>query len=343
MSTLHGKSKINVGLVGLGRMGMDYARFLSGRVPGLVLTAISDLRADSLTAASAELGSAKAWADYQDLVNDPNVDAVVVVTPTLRHREVVVAAAAAGKAIFCEKPPAVTLEEARVMRAAVARHGVFFQLGFMRRFDSGYAAARQKILAGAIGQPCVFTATSKDQVRPPLDYLRPENSGGLFVDMGIHDFDLARWFMGDVASVYSTAGVLAYPEMKAIGDWDSALANLRFQSGAIGMVSLGRKAVHGYAIYAEIAGTEGTIRVGYDRETPILLLTKDTVTHDTVPSFSERFENAFVAQLRNFAENLRAGRPPAITIEDGIAALKISLAATHSARNNQIVELTPGN
>ncbi len=339
MSTLRGKSKINVGLVGLGRMGLAYGRYLSGRVPGVTLTAISDLRPDAVEAARLELGVAKAYADYQDLVTDPDVDAVVVVTPTKRHSEVVIAAAAAKKAIFCEKPPAVTLEDALGMQAAIAQQGVFFQLGFMRRFDSGYAAAKKKILAGAIGEPCVFTATSKDQVRPPLDYLRPENSGGLFVDMGIHDFDLARWFMGDVSSVYSTAGVLAYPEIKPIGDWDSALANLRFKSGCIGMVNLGRKAVHGYGIYAEIAGTEGTIRIGYDRETPILILTKDAVTHDTIPSFEERFENAFVAQLQDFARNLVQDRPPSITIEDGISALKISLAATRSARTNQIVEL----
>ena len=115
----------------------------------------------------------------------------------------------------------------------------------------------------------MFRSTSKDKSRPSVDYLRPENSGGLFIDMGIHDFDLARWFIGDVASVYSSAGVLAYPEMKGIGDWDNAIANLRFRNGCIGDVALSRNGVYGYGIYTEIVGTEGTLQIGYDRETPV--------------------------------------------------------------------------
>jgi predicted dehydrogenase len=221
----------------------------------------------------------------------------------------------------------------------VARSGVFFQLGFMRRFDAGYVAAKKKIDAGAIGKPCVFKSTSKDKERPSVDYLRPENSGGLFIDMGIHDFDLARWFMGDVTSVYSTGGVLAYPEMEGIGDWDNALTNLRFANGCIGMVHLSRNGVYGYGIHTEIVGTEGTIQIGYDRETPVLMMKKDTVAHDTVPGFYERFENAYIAQLQDFVHNLSNGRKPPITAEDGIAAQKIAIAATRSAQENRVVDV----
>lgn len=331
--------KLRVGVVGLGRMGVSYAQFLAGRVPGATLQAVADIRGDFAEATRAELGADKAYTDFRDLIADPKVDAVAVITPALRHREVVAAAAEAGKPIFCEKPLAVTLEDALAMQELVARHQGFFQLGFMRRFDAGYAAAWKKIQGGAIGTPCVFKATSKDRVRPPLDYLRPENSGGLFVDLGSHDFDLARWFMGEVASVYSTAGVLGYPEMKEIGDYDNAITNLRFKNGTIGSVNLGRKAVHGYAIYTEIAGTEGTIQIGYDRETPILVMTENAVTHDCVPAYHERFENAFVVQLRDFVQNVTQGRPPSITLADGIAAQRIALAATQSAKSNQVVEV----
>jgi scyllo-inositol 2-dehydrogenase (NAD+) len=225
------------------------------------------------------------------------------------------------------------------MKEAVAKSGVFFQLGFMRRFDAGYAAAKKKIEAGAIGKPCVFKSTSKDKERPSVDYLRPENSGGLFIDMGIHDFDLARWFIGEVASVYSTGGVLAYPEMEGIGDWDNAISNLRFHNGCIGMVSLSRNGVYGYGIYTEIVGTEGTIQIGYDRETPILVMKKDSIAHDTVPGFYERFENAYIVQLQDFVANLRHDRAPPITVDDGIAAQKIALAATESARTHQVVDV----
>jgi scyllo-inositol 2-dehydrogenase (NAD+) len=333
------KSKLNIGLVGVGRMGIAYARYLASRVPGATLYAVSDVRADAAESVRAQCGAAKAYTDFNDLVNDASVDAVVVMTPTKLHKVVVLAAARAGKPIFCEKPLSLSIDDAKLMQEAVLKSGVFFQIGFMRRFDAGYAAAKRKIDAGAIGKVCVFKSTSKDKERPSVDYLRPENSGGLFIDMGIHDFDLARWFMGDVASVYSTAGVLAYPEMKGIGDWDNAITNLRFRNGCIGVVNLSRNGIYGYGIHTEIVGTEGTIQIGYDRETPVLLMTKDTIAHDTIPGFYERFENAYIVQLQDFVRNLTERRPPPISIEDGIAAQRIALAATQSAQENRVVEL----
>lgn len=333
------QAKLNIGQVGVGRMGIAYARYLASRVPGAALYAVSDVRAEAAEAARVEFGAAKAYSDFHDLVNDKAVDAVVVMTPTKLHREVVIAAARAGKPIFCEKPLSLGLAEAEEMKAAVARSGVFFQLGFMRRFDAGYAAAKRKIEAGAIGRPCVFKSTSKDRERPSVDYLRPENSGGLFIDMGIHDFDLARWFMGEIASVHSVGGVLAYPEMEGIGDWDNAISTLRFASGGIGSVTLSRNGVYGYGIYTEIVGTEGTIQIGYDRETPVLVMRRGAVEHDTVPGFYERFEDAYVAQLVNFVDNLREGTRPPITVEDGIAAQRVALAATESARTGRVVEV----
>ncbi|MBM3852428.1 MAG: inositol 2-dehydrogenase [Verrucomicrobia bacterium] len=331
------KTKINVGLVGVGRMGIAYARYLAQRVPGAALHAVADLRREALDAVCAEFGVARAYADYRELVADPEVEAVVVMTPTRHHREVVLAAAQARKAIFCEKPLALGLDEAEAMKAAVAAHGVFFQLGFMRRFDAGYAAAKRRIESGAIGRVCVFKATSKDKQRPSVDYLRPENSGGIFLDMGIHDFDLARWFVGDVARVYASGGVLAYPEMNGIGDWDNAVASLQFANGCLGTLHLSRNGTYGYGIHTEIVGTEGAIQIGYDRETPVLLLTKDGVAHDTVPGFYERFEDAYVVQLQDFVRNLREGRPPSITCDDGIAAQKIALAATRSAQTGEVM------
>ena len=333
------KSKLNLALVGTGRMGIAYARYLANRVPGATLYAVADVRLEAAEAARAEFGAARAVTDYRDLLTDKNVDGIVVMTPTKLHKDVVIDAARAGKAIFCEKPLSLAIEDAEAMKAAVAQCGVFFQLGFMRRFDPGYAAAKKKIDAGAIGTPCVFKSTSKDKERPSVDYLRPENSGGLFIDMGIHDFDLARWFMGDVASVYSTAGVLAYPEMKPIGDYDNAISNMHFKNGCIGMVNLSRNGVYGYGIYTEIVGTEGTIQIGYDRETPVLVMKKDTISHDTIPGFYERFEDAYIIQLQDFVQNLINHRPPPITCVDGIAAQRIAIAATRSAQTNQIVTL----
>lgn len=331
------KSKLNLALVGTGRMGIAYARYLANRVPGAALYAVADVRADVAESVRAEFGAARAVADYRELLGDPNVDAIVVMTPTKLHKDVVIDAARAKKAIFCEKPLSLDLAEAEAMHRAVTESGVFFQLGFMRRFDAGYAAAKKKIAEGAIGKPCVFKSSSKDKARPSVDYLRPENSGGLFIDMGIHDFDLARWFMGDVASVHSVGGVLAYPEMDGIGDWDNAIATLRFANGCIGSVSLSRNGVYGYGIHTEILGTEGTLQIGYDRETPVLVMKDNVIAHDTVPGFYERFENAYIVQLQDFVQNLLQRRPPPITCADGIAAQKIALAATRSAREGTVV------
>ena len=208
---------LNIGVVGLGRLGSQYARYFNSRIPGARLYAVSDMLPATTKVVAAETGASKAYNDYHELLADKAVDAVVVMTPTKFHGEVVLAAAKAKKAIFCEKPLTLDVAEGKAMEKAVSKNGIFFQLGFMRRFDKAYAAAKKKIDAGAIGTPIVFKSTSKDQFPPPVEYLRPSNSGGMFIDMGIHDFDLARWYMGEVKSCFSAGGALAYPEIGRVG------------------------------------------------------------------------------------------------------------------------------
>jgi len=273
------------------------------------------------------------------LLADKQVEGVVIVSPTSTHKEIVLEAAKRGLPIFCEKPLSIALPEAREMQRAVEQTGVFFQMGFMRRFDRGYVAAKRKIEAGAIGQPVVFKSSSRDPYRPSLEYLDPAHSGGLFVDCGIHDLDLARWYMGEIDSVYSIGGTLAYPEMKAIGDVDNAITSLSFMSGALGTIDLSRNGVYGYDIRTEILGTEGTLKIGYLRETPIMVMTKEGITHDTVPYFTERFEQAYITQLQDFVENVLQGKSPAVTCADGVAALQASVAATLSYKENRPVKV----
>ncbi|HEY0944481.1 MAG TPA: Gfo/Idh/MocA family oxidoreductase [Opitutaceae bacterium] len=328
------KAPINVGVVGLGRLGNLYARHFATRLPGARLHAVTDVRSDVTRQLAAEFG-ARGCATYAELLDDPALDAVVVMTPTKLHQEVVIAAANAKKAIFCEKPLSLDLAEAQAMKAAVDANGVFFQLGLMRRFDQAYAAAKAKIAAGLIGEPIVFKSSSRDQFPPPLDYLRPVNSGGLFIDMGIHDFDLARWFMGEVKSVHSTGGALADPKIAEVGDVDNAFTTLTFATGRIGLVSLSRNGIYGYAIHTEIVGTKGTLQIGYDRETALLVMTEGSVAHDTVPGFIERFDQAYLTQLQDFVDNLRLGRPAPIGCDDGIAAQQIAVAATRSLHSGK--------
>jgi len=331
--------KLRIGVIGLGRLGSSYAKYFTGRIAGASLTAVSDVNESALASIAAELGDPRRYSRYQDLIADQEVEGVVIVSPTSTHKEIVLEAANQGKPIFCEKPLSISLEEARAMQRTVEQSGVFFQMGFMRRFDKGYVAARQKIEEGAIGTPVVFKSSSRDPYRPSLEYLDPAHSGGLLVDCGIHDLDLARWFMGNIASVYSIGGTLAYPEMKTINDIDNAITSLYFDSGALGVIDLSRNGVYGYDIRTEILGTAGTLKIGYLRETPILVMTKDGINHDTVPYFTERFEQAYITQLQNFVNNVLQDKPPSVTCSDGVAALQASAAATLSFKENRPVKI----
>jgi inositol 2-dehydrogenase len=332
-------ARLNVGLIGAGRLGRVYARDLSTRIAATKLTAVADTNGDLAKQIASEFDVARAYTSPADLIADRDVDAVVIVSPTHTHRDIVIEALRAKKPTFCEKPPAISLAEAMDMADAETRTGTFFQMGFMRRFDPGYAAAKKQIDEGRIGRPVVFKATSRDPFPPSVSYADPKSSGGIFVDMGIHDFDLARWFMGDVASVQAVGGVLAFPELGAVGDKDNVIAALTFADGRLGVVDLTRNGFYGYDISTELLGTEGTIRVGYIRETPILVMTRNTIAHDTVPYFMERFERAYTLQLENFAGNVLKERPTPITIHDGVEALRVAVAATRACDSGERVEV----
>jgi len=330
-------ARLRVGLIGLGRLGRVYARDLASRIAETRLAAVADPIGTLAAEVAAEFDVPKHYADPLALVDDASVDALVIVSPTHTHRELVVEAAARRKPTFCEKPPALALDEVTAMRQAIAGAGMFFQMGFMRRFDAGYASAKKQIEAGRIGTPLVFKATSRDPFRPSLEYANPKSSGGMLIDMGIHDFDLARWFMGDVKTVSTIGATIAYPELATVGDIDNAIASLTFATGKLGVVDLTRSGIYGYDISTEILGLEGTIKIGYLRETPVMVLTKNSVAHDTVPYFMERFRDAYTTQLQNFAQNVLNDRTPPITIDDGLEALRIGVAATRAHESGRAV------
>ena len=331
-------ARLNVGVIGVGRLGRIYVRDLAGRIPETRVVAVADPVEALARESAAEFDVPKAYADPLAMIDDPAVEAIVIVTPTHTHRELVIAAAGRGKPTFCEKPPALSLREIADMKQAINASGLFFQMGFMRRFDPGYAAAKKEIDAGRIGAPLVFKATSRDPFRPSLEYANPASSGGMLIDMGIHDFDLARWFMGDVRSVAAIGATIAYPELATVGDIDNAIASLTFVSGKLGVVDLTRSGIYGYDISTEILGLEGTIRIGYLRETPIMVMTKaNGVSHDTVPYFMERFRDAYTNQLQNFAQNVLTDRPAPITIDDGMEALRVGVAATRARETGATV------
>jgi predicted dehydrogenase len=206
-------SKLNVGVIGLGRLGRVYTADLAQRVPNARLVAVADKQFEPARSLAAQYGVPKCYPSHEELLADGEVEAVVIVTPTNTHCAVVLDAAARGKAVFCEKPLSLSLDEARRMLEAVESRGVFFQAGFQRRFDAGFMAAREKVASGAIGSPVLFKSTSRDPFPPPPEFCDPGVSGGLIADMGIHDFDLARLFMGEVKTVHAVGGALAFPEL----------------------------------------------------------------------------------------------------------------------------------
>jgi inositol 2-dehydrogenase len=334
------KSRLPVGVIGLGRMGQIYARHLARTIPQAQLVHVSDVIADRAQSLAAELG-VEAWStDYRELLADPRVKAVFVTSSTSTHREVVIAAAESGKSIFCEKPIALTLEDTDRMIEMLDRTGTMFQAGFMRRFDAGYMAAKKQIEAGIIGKPVTFKSIGRDPFCPDLEYARPSVSGGLILDMAIHDFDLGRWLMADeVKRVYTEGGTLAFPQLNTVGDIDNAVVNLLFQGGGLGNVEVSRNAMYGYDIRTEVLGTEGGLNIGYYQQTPLLILTRQGIVHDMVPYIIQRFGTAYQAQSVDFIERAVAGREPAVDAHAARAALLIGLAATRSYQEARPVAL----
>ncbi len=322
---------VKIGLIGAGRMGRVYASTLAFSVAEVDLVAVADPDAASLAEVSARYHIPGSFSDYHALLDSKDIEAVVVASPTGTHAEVIRAAAQAGKHIFSEKPLSQDLNACDEALAAVKQAGVKLQMGFMRRFDAPYAAAKQKIGEGIIGTPVMFKSTSRDPKRTSLEFAKRENSGGLIMDMGVHDFDLARWLMGsEVTRVHSEGACLAFPELKDVGDIDNVVINLRFASDAIGNIDMSRNAVYGYDIRTEVLGTDGSLWIGYLQQTPTLVLTRSGVTHDTVPYFMERFGAAYAEQVRVFVRHILEDTQPDVTGEDARAATAIGIAATLS-------------
>jgi scyllo-inositol 2-dehydrogenase (NAD+) len=331
-------TKLGIGVIGLGRMGRVYATHVAHQIEGAALVAVADPMETARNDFAAKVSGVQVYSDYHDLLKNPDVQGVIVASPTSTHRDVVIAAAEAGKQIFCEKPTALTLQATDEMIAAVEKAGVILQVGFMRRFDKGCAEARRQIEAGAIGKPVTIRSIGRDPFRTSLEYANPAVSGGLIVDMAIHDFDLIRWLVADeIERVYTEVAALVYPELRDVDDWDNAMITVRFSGGQLGNVEVSRTARYGYDIQCNIVGTEGALQVGYLQQTPVVTLTRDGARHDIVPHFPQRFGPAYTAQIEHFVECLKTGKLPAVTHLDARAALQAVLAATLSQREGRVV------
>jgi len=334
-------SLVKIGVIGLGRMGRLYARLLATQVSGVYLDAVAEVGEQARSQIMDDLDVAHAFADAYELLALPDLNAVVIATPTSTHHDLVIAAAKAGKAIFCEKPLALTLEETYSMLQGVASAQVPLQVGFMRRFDAAYRRAKTLIADGQIGHPVTFKSLSRDPFCPPGDYMDPAKSGGLILDMAIHDFDLARWLVdSEVERVTAEGTVLVCNELASVGDIDNALVNMRFVNGALGNIEASRNAFYGYDIRTEVLGSEGAVMIGVHQHTPVLLLNRAGAHHDVMPYLMERFGDAYRAQLQHFVDCLHNGQSPSVGGAEALAACKIGIAATRSYKAGRPVTLS---
>jgi inositol 2-dehydrogenase len=331
---------VRVAVIGLGRMGRFYAQTVAALGPPIQLAAVVDPDPAARASVQAALGDVRAFSDPVAVLEQSDIDAVLVATTTSTHAELVIAAAQAGKAIFCEKPLALTIEQTRTVLDAVDRAGVLLQVGFMRRFDPAFKRAKELIDAGQIGRPLTFKAIGRDPACPPLDYADPAHSGGLIVDMGIHDFDMARWLMSsEVERVSADGNVLVCTEMARVGDIDNAVVNLRFASGALGNVEVSRTAHYGYDLRTEVLASDGAVRIGGSAPDEVQVLTAQPEPQDNVPHFVRRFGAAYKAQIEDFVDCVLHQRTPRVGGADALAAIQIAQAATRSVQTGAPVTL----
>jgi myo-inositol 2-dehydrogenase / D-chiro-inositol 1-dehydrogenase len=330
-------SRLRVGVIGAGRIGSIHATNLATRVPGAELAALADPNLPAAQALAARLGLAHTTADYRALLADPSIAAVVICAPTDTHAQLIDEAAAAGKHIFCEKPIALDLARTDQALAAAARAGVTLQIGFNRRFDPHLRQVQAAVAAGRIGTPHLLRITSRDPAPPPYDYLRA--SGGLFLDMTIHDFDMARYLLGsEVVEVQAHGVVLIDPAIGALGDIDTALTTLRFANGALGAIDNSRRAAYGYDQRVEVFGAGGQVSIANIAPTTTVISDAQGV-HAERPLhfFLERYAASFVTELAEFVAAVQHGHPPPVTGTDGRAALVLGLAAKKSLAENRPV------
>ena len=323
-------------MLGAGRIGALHARNLAGNIDNAHLVVVMD--ADPDAAQKAAYGGAAVMESVQEVLEHPAVNAVLIASPTPLHAEQIKAAAGAGKAIFCEKPVALDLKSTQDALSAVQAATVPFQIGFNRRFDAGFREVARAIHAGELGRPEMFRSQSSDPTPPPESYVAV--SGGIFVDSVIHDLDIARFMLGDVARVTALGRVLVAPYMAAHGDIDTSILTVEFTSGAIGVVQNSRRTVHGYDLRVEVHGERGKLVTEAERATQVWKYGEAGIQGDYVYGFLERFRDAYRAEVQAFVDAVRAGEAPTPGAEDALEALRLALAATKSLKEKRPVEVS---
>lgn len=335
---------VNIGLIGTGRIGRIHAQNLATRIPEANLVAVADVVLESAEEVGARFGVSNIFEDYQEILEDREVRAVAICSSTNTHAQIIQDAASAGKHIFCEKPIDLELKRIDKALAAVEAAGVKLQVGFNRRFDPNFRKVRQLASEGKVGEPQILRITSRDPEPPPMDYVKV--SGGIFLDMTIHDFDMARYIIGsEVEEIYVIGGVMIDPKIGELGDLDTVIITLRFENGVIGTIDNSRKAVYGYDQRIELFGSAGMVST--ENETPDRhsFSSADGI-QKPLPHhfFLERYAISYLREMQSFVNSIWQDTEPEVAGSDGRWPVVMGLAAQKSHEENRpvaLIEIAP--
>ncbi|OQA45055.1 MAG: Inositol 2-dehydrogenase [Chloroflexi bacterium ADurb.Bin325] len=333
------KDILNVGIIGAGRIGKVHAATLAYRIPAARVLAVADVDLAAAQALAAKHQIPCASADHRDVLNNPDIEAVLICSATDTHARFTEEAALAGKHIFCEKPIALDLAEIDRTLATVAQAGVKLQVGFNRRFDANFRRVRRAVESGEIGQPALLHIISRDPAPPPIAYVKV--SGGMFLDMTIHDFDMARYLVGaEVDEVYTQAAVTVDPAIGEAGDVDTALIVLRFADGVIGTIDNCRRATYGYDQRVEILGSKGSIATGNNYPNAAVVSDAASVRRDLpLNFFMDRYTESFAVEVAAFVDAVLHDKPVPVGGTDARVSVAIGLAAARSHREGRPVKV----
>ena len=332
--------QLNIGIIGAGRIGKVHMQSITYNVPTAKVLGITDVFKDGLQELADKYGIEKVYDDYKEMLADKDIDAVLVCSSTDTHADISIEAAKAGKHVFCEKPVDLTPEKVQAVIDAVAEAGVKLQVGFNRRFDHNFAHVRSLINEGKVGNLELIKITSRDPEPPPAEYAAV--SGGMFLDMTIHDFDMARFLAGsDVTEVYASATCLVDPAIGEAGDVDTAIINLKFENGALGVIDNSRRAAYGYDQRIEVFGSKGAALAANDTPTNVTVMNAEGVTTDKpLYFFLERYMQSFRDEMVQFVDAVLNDKETPTTGVDGLNSILVALAAKKSVKEGRPVKIS---
>ena len=332
--------KLKVGVIGSGRIGKVHIENIAVRISSAEVVAVADPFIEDAKKFAEQFGIESVSPDYNDILSNSEIEAVLICSPTDTHSQYIIEAAEAGKHIFCEKPLDLSLETIQIILNAVEKAGVKLMVGFNRRFDPNFSKVKQMVKGGEIGDPHILQITSYDPMPPPAEYVAV--SGGMFLDMTIHDFDMARFVIdSEVKEVYAKANVLIDPAIGKAGDVDTAVTTLFFENGAIGTIANSRQAVYGYDQRLEVFGSEGMVHV--TNNTPDNHTHYNKLgSHGSLPLnfFMDRYTESYVVEIGEFISAILNNSDIPATGKDGLMSVAVGLAAKKSVAENRPVKMT---